>query len=249
MKVAACVLNNTKNIIRALQDILVFTEAASKLGCDLIVFPEACIGNIDLSGYFNNDVTYGISYYGKVVQKIEAVAKQCKIAVGIGFIENYVGRLYDSYMIIDKYGETILHYRRISEGWKPDKHDKMLYCSGTDVVIADTEWGKISVLLCGDLFQEDIRKRLIGEPLRLLLHPMARAFPFSIDIQDKWDNEEFPWYLAEYKKFTFPILVVNCVEKPIANQHFYCGGAWWVENQQVCNSKGLRKPGLLIVER
>lgn len=248
MKIAACVLPDITDVLQALHEVIVFIEAASKEGCELIVFPEAAIGSIDLCGYYKDDVELGVKHNGKVLREIQNTAKRCHIAVGIGFLESYIGTLYDSYMLINKQGDPFLHYRRISPGWKASEYDNKIYCCGTEVMFADTEWGKVSVLLCGDLFDAGVREKLIGKDLRFIVHPMARSFTYSEDVQDKWDKEEFPWYMTEYNKLQVPVLVVNCVESPLGKEYYYCGGAWWIQEQRVHKTKRLGEPGLLLID-
>jgi len=60
---------------------------------------------------------------------------------------------YYSVVLINKKGKIVCHYRKINEH-KP-------YSKGNDIKIVETEFGKISILICGDLFDNSLNNFII----------------------------------------------------------------------------------------
>lgn len=57
-------------------------------------------------------------------------AKKIGICVSFGYIENYKGLLYCSYMTINENGEIINNFKRVSPGWKESFADPTHYKEG-----------------------------------------------------------------------------------------------------------------------
>ncbi len=225
-----------------------YIESARLENCDLIIFPEAIIGGIELSGNFTIDKNMAHELDCPLIKMIRELASKYTIGIGFGFLELLEDTIYDSYMLINDTGETILHYRRISNTWLPRDIDFAHYACGDDLTVVDTAYGRIGVLLCGDLFDEDITKNLKFKKPDLLLHPMSRAFPLANDMQEKWDDTEFPYYLAEYRKLKINTLTCNALDLVQHEPNIYCGGAWFVKKNEVVNCLPLLTEGILIVE-
>ncbi len=66
----------------------------------------------------------------------------------------------------------VLVHRKISE--QPP------FAAGKDVQVVGTELGKLLVLLCGDLFDDDVKSKPGDIQADFLLLPLARSFVWKI---------------------------------------------------------------------
>lgn len=247
-KLALSVFPLIEDLDVASQKMVENIHQAAEDNCDLIVFPEAALGGIDIQGNPEADIPKSVTLDSSHIQQLRDSARKHNIGVGFGFLEKEGKHLYDSFLILAPDGETRLHYRRISPGWLTSNADPNIYRCGENPGIAQTPWGKIAVLICGDLFMEEHVEETAAQKPDLVLHILARAYPFRTDIQKNWDELEFPWYLAEYAKLNAPVAVVNVLDYKIEDGHVYCGGAWLVKDGKPFASKELMTPGLLFVD-
>lgn len=222
-------------------------DQAAEENCDLIVFPEAALGGIDIEGDYNSDISKCLELDSPHVETLRNSARKHSIGVGFGFLEKEGKQIFDSFLILAPDGRTSLHYRRISPGWLTSNADSNIYRCGENPGITQTPWGKIAVLICGDFFMDDLVDKIAAQKPDLVLHILARAYPFHTDIQKNWDELEFPWYLAEYAKLDAPVAVVNFLDHKMEDGHVYCGGAWLVKDGKPLATKELMTPGLLFV--
>jgi len=73
-------------------------------------------------------------------------------------LEKSDGKLYDSLIFFD-YNKKVQHaYRRIDPGWKGRNCNSDIYKEGLEIKIIATIHGKFALLICGDLFNENIIK-------------------------------------------------------------------------------------------
>jgi predicted amidohydrolase len=79
------------------------------------------------------------------------------------------------------------------------------------VHVAHTEFGWVSILICGDLFDDTVKSR-IDPRTQCLLVPMARSFEGKSPHLDRWLKEERQAYLEEVKKTGLLTLMVNLLE-------------------------------------
>lgn len=247
-RIAAAVIPIINDNTQAIGVIERYVEQAHNRNCKLIIFPEAIIGGIDLCGAFSEDKTLAMEAHGSSMELISNLAVKHGIWIGIGFLELHEDVLYDAYLVLNDQGKTALHYRRMSRTWLATNNISTHYACGDRLPVADTPWGRIGVLLCGDLFNEDIRNSLCCQRPDFVLHPMARAFPLSDAMQAIWDKSEFPEYLAEYCKLHADILVCNALGSVPDDDNVYCGGAWLIQGNRVIDSLPLLQEGLLVVD-
>ncbi len=247
-KLALAVFPLIEDLDVACQKMVEHIDQAAEANCSLIVFPEATLGGIDIQGKPEADISKSVALDSVYIEKLRDFARKHSIGVGFGFLEKDGKHLYDGFLLLTPDGETSLHYRRISPGWLTSNADQDIYLCGKDLGLAHTPWGKIAVLICGDLFMEELAKETAAQKPDLVLHILARAYPFGTDIQKQWDELEFPWYLAEYAKLDTPVAVVNVLDGRIEDGHVYCGGAWFIKDGKPVASKELMTPGLLFVD-
>ncbi|NLM90282.1 MAG: carbon-nitrogen hydrolase family protein [Candidatus Cloacimonetes bacterium] len=248
MKISACVFPVLEKIDQAIASMHRYIEEANAQKSDLIIFPEAALGGLNITGIYTQDSQNCLAMDSSEVKSLQQKAIQYSIGIGFGFLEKEKGCIYDSFVLFDKFGQIAVHYHRISRGWLPSEVTSNDYACGNIPGIADTIYGKIGVLICGDLFEPEILNCLIQAEPDFYLHIMARSFPCRDDFQKNWDEEEFPFYLNEYQKLGKPIMVCNCVEENAIEEERYCGGAWFIKGNRIINRMPLLQTGLLNVE-
>jgi predicted amidohydrolase len=248
IRIAAAAFPIIDDIHHAVNCMLHTVRAAKDADCDLIVFPEAVLGGMEISGNYATDCLLTLPLEHPELNRIRDCAQKEGIGIGFGFLESVDEMIYDAYLIYDHAGELCLHYRRVSRTWHPSEAPAAHYACGEKIQITDTPYGKICVLICGDLFEEDVLKCLSNVEPDLYLHPMARAFKLSKDMQQLWDDDEFPYYLEEYRKLKAEVLVCNALDTTPQGDYAYCGGAWFIKDAQLHSSLPLMQEGLLMVD-
>lgn len=248
MKIAACAFPIIVDLELATQTMFSYIDQAAEAKCDMIVFPEAALGGLDISGVISIDSLMGLKIDALSISCIKERAAHNGIAIGLGFLELSEDQIWDSYLIFDQRGETALHYRRYTDGWLPRVGAPDYYGCGKVSGVTQSGFGKLGVLLCGDLFHEDLVRLMADQSVDLCLHPMARAFPYSINTQRHWDSEEFPFYLEQYAKLKTNVIVCNSVDIERQDLTPYCGGAWFIGKGRVISSLPLMQEGLLIYD-
>lgn len=200
---------------------------AVSLGCELIVFPEACLSGLDITGVPEKDTKLSLAINSREIQSLRNMAQKLSIHICFGFLELTDGKVYDSAVLIDDKGDIVIHYRRISPGWLlPGMSEEFNPCGDT-VEYADTKFGKTTLIVCGDLFDASITDQVNAEKPDLSLHIMARSYPVSDETQPKWDAWELPYYTDEWTKLGGLVLSVNAIQAMFRDGHdAYCGGAW-----------------------
>jgi len=245
-RIAISVFPIVEKIDDAFQHMLELVRLAKRKKCNLILFPEAVLGGLQLCGNFEIDSRKTLSPAAS--ELIRGFARDEAIGIGFGFLELADELIYDSYMIFDHKGEPCLHYRRVSNTWLPGEISSGHYACGASVPAVQTPYGRLGILLCGDLFDPALVQQLSKQGPTLCLHPMARAFDYTDDMQQLWDETEMPYYLDEYRKLRADVLVCNALSPGSKGEEVYCGGAWFIRENQVVSSLPLMQEGLLIVD-
>lgn len=248
LRIAAAVFPPVTHSNGAIQRMLEQVEKAKSQNCDLIMFPEAVLGGLDTLGDYQSDLEISFHENSPEIQRIRDCAKSESIGIGFGFLENANGLIYDAYLIYDHTGELCVHYRRMTDTWMPSEISGEHYACGEGPQVFHTPYGRLGVLLCGDLFDEMLVQDLSCQDPTLCLHPMARAYKDTDNIQQSWDELEFPFYLAEYCKLKCDVLVCNMIDYTPDDGNIYCGGSWFIRQGQVHKCLPLKQQGLLIVE-
>ncbi len=180
--------------------------------------------------------------------------------VAFGLLECVGDSLYDSAVLIDADGEVKLTYRRISPQWHGAGASPDVYRQGEKVGAVETPWGKIALLICGDLFDDAIVAQARALSPDWLLFPFARCFAGGGTSQVRWDSEEMPAYAARVRAVGTSALMANYLadvrELPdavssggISSREGYFGGAFVVRaDGTVVAQKPLGASGMLVVD-
>ncbi len=249
MKTALCVFKLEEEIGATLRSIERCVSIAAGRECDMVLFPETCLTGLDINGIPEQDYVKAHSIEDDEIVAIRSLAKVHDIYVGFGFIERDESSIYDSYLLVDKGGNDVLHYRRQSSGWYNPVFPANVYRCGNEEVFVDTSFGRIGILICGDLFDDGLIERVNAVKPGLFLYPFARAIKDHEGLQDQWDVEELPFYLERWQRLNSPVLAVNLLSDVDQGGSRYCGGAWAVDKDgKVVAQKPLLTDGLLVAE-
>ncbi len=146
-------------------------QSAKARGADLVIFPEESV-----FGWLNPQAfTQGAPVPGAYSDRFAAIARDVGIWVAAGLAEQGPpagpGALpgahyaYNSAILIDRQGRIVLHQRKVNvlrNAFDPAACKAILnleqcnYLPGdlADVAVADTPFGKVSLLVCSDAFAE-----------------------------------------------------------------------------------------------
>ena len=109
---------------------------------DFVVFPEYC-----LTGFAEWDFS-GAKLYGEIVERVSGLAREAGVYVVFGLLEPYKDCVYNSALLIGRNGEVLLKHHKFQEPIK--------FCTGNTVKTARTEFGKVAIIICGDLYNKRI---------------------------------------------------------------------------------------------
>ena len=125
---------------------------------DILVFLEYC-----LTGFKEWNFS-GAKLYGEIVNRVSELAKENLVYVILGLLEPYKNCVYNSALLINREGEVILKHRKFQEPMK--------FCTGNTVRTAKTEFGKLAIIICGDLYNKRIAKWIKKKKPDYLFVPM-----------------------------------------------------------------------------
>lgn len=188
----------------------------SRFRPDLVCLPECA-----LTGYLYEDVDvqrFAEPIPGLTTERMGALAREYKIFLCFGLLEAAGTHFFNSAVLLDRHGRILLHHRKICE------HPP--FTNGARVQCIETELGRLSVLLCGDLFDEDATAQL-DRSLDLLLVSMARSFDRRSPDVARWLREERQVYLDGVKAVGITTAMVNALE--ISEKDASFGGALIVD--------------------
>ena len=151
-------------------------EQAKAGGAQIACFPESVI-----LGWENPDAhRLATPIPGEDSGRIARLAKKFKLMIAIGLDEKDSDKLYDSAILVDKSGKLLLKHRKIKV--LPELMDPP-YAMGRseDINAADTEFGRIGMMICADTFFEDHLRRMAKLKPDLVLVPYGWAAQM-----DKW---------------------------------------------------------------
>lgn len=207
-------LNN--NINKNVETILNIIKTSKNF--DLLLFSESFIHGFNgLTWIYERDICIAMNQESTLIKKIMMTCKEHNIAVGFGYFEKMKEDIYCSYLIIDKNGEIIHNYRRLSIGWKEYTKTTLNYREGYELISFQLEEKYGTVVLCGDLWDDAIKMKLS----EVVEHDGCDfvIWPNHLD----YLPEQFDQELNDYQKQTIgisvPIFLIN------DHSETSCGGA------------------------
>ena len=183
-----------------------------------------CLPECSFTGYLYDELDFhkfAEPVPGQTTEQVAKLAKEYHCYICFGLLETTSEGVYSSAVLIGKTGEILLVQRKIIE--QPP------FINGDAVKVIETEFGRLAILICGDLFHDEVKAKLDSH-LDVLLLPISRSFDGDSPNLERWMNEERQAYLNEVKKVGVTTLIVNALEISSSGASF--GGA------MVVNSNG-----------
>jgi predicted amidohydrolase len=185
---------------------------------DLICLPECAF-----TGYLYDEsdlLEFAEPLDGFTISAMANLARRHGVFLAFGFLERTPDGVYDSAVVLNPLGEICLIHRKVME--------QAPFLRGRNASVAETKLGKLGLLICGDLFHEEVLATLPRD-VRLLLVPMSRGFDGrSPDVQ-RWESEERAAYSEAIRQAGVPTALVNSLEQNTPEGAF--GGAMLVDAQ------------------
>ncbi|MCL2378584.1 MAG: carbon-nitrogen hydrolase family protein [Defluviitaleaceae bacterium] len=249
MKIALIVPRILKDINTNITKINELISDACTGGAKFILLPEATITGLINNDVYEHDISIAISISDKIITNFCEKAKINGIWLCFGFLEKEKGSIYDSAVLINPMGEISIHYRRINPQWRAKNLPSNQYSEGFEMKSAITPFGKTAVLICGDLFDDNVLSLLDPIQPEFVLFPFARCFPSSVkDIQKEWDEVEVHEYIKQAQRTCATVAMTNYIGTADINDTSF-GGALIVDKDgSVLTSLPLFHEGILYYE-
>jgi len=218
---------------------------AADMGAELVVFPEAAATDLVNTGCPEHDLAVAEEVPGARSREWQRLAKTRGVWFAAGLLEREDGRIYDAGLVFSPDGELVLKYRRNHPGWHGPHDDPAIYREGVEIPVIETGFGRLGMLICGDLWDERILSRLREAAPDCLLYLMARSLAENVNELD-FERDELPAYRALWSRTGARVLAVNlCGQEPDAP----IGGAWFAsQDGRLLASLPMRREGILTVE-
>ena len=143
-------------------------KEAKEAAVDIICFPEMA-----LMGWVNpNAHQQSQRIAGADSDALATLARKYEMYVVVGLGEKEGDKLYDAAILLDPAGEILLKHRKVNiltELMDPP------YTPGRGVQVAETEFGKLGVMICADSFVEEVKQGMTDLAPDLLLIPYGWA--------------------------------------------------------------------------
>lgn len=131
---------------------------------DLILVPEAAF-----PAYFihedEGDLDLILKEGNACLTRIKEMAKLEKVFIAYGYVEKAGDTLYNSAILVNRDGEEVIKKRK-SFLWH---FDSKWFAEGDELAIADTEFGKIAVVICADARMPEIVRLAALEGAQLII--------------------------------------------------------------------------------
>lgn len=229
-------INYNKNKMQS-----VITQLNNK--ADLVVFGESFLqGFYSIKFVYKDDLKIAITMESNVINEISKCAKENKIAVCFGYFELYDGFIYSSQITINKNGNIINNYRRISEGWR-EKNSGPKYKEGVGFSTFTLENKKFTIGLCGDLWYQKNINKINKIEADMVLWPVYTDYDYN-----DWNKTEKYEYVSQTKKLNKSVLYVNSYNLDIDEKNSARAGACFFQNGEIKAEIPAGEENILIIE-
>lgn len=223
-------------------------ERAAGQDADLVMFCEAAVTGFDGAGDPAPDLALGEPVPGPATAVLGSAARRLGVWVGFGLFEQAGGVLYDSAVLLDRRGALRQTYRRIDPNWHRADADSRVYRQGTGPVVVPAEFGLLGVLICGDLFNDEVLGQLGALRPDVVLVPMARGFDADVADDAQWHDQEQAIYAGQAQKIGAVSLIVNQLGGPPGTAACFGGALAVAADGTMLAAWPLHTEGLLVVD-
>lgn len=208
----------------------------------LVLFSEAFLHGFNgLTWDYQKDIKIATKQDSHHIEKIKKKCKEKGVFCGFGYFEKACENIYCSYMIINDQGEIINNYRRISIGWKEYTITTKEYKEGTMLMPFKIKDFKAVTIICGDLWDDEIKNKLIciieTEKLDFVIWPNHLDYK-----DDEWDEVMSNDYAPRTKGIEVPIFLINDISKTSP------GGAVVFQDGKILKKSKIRIPDILSLK-
>lgn len=202
---------------------------------DLLCFGEAFLQGFDALCWDHEvDKTVALSLSSDVICRLRSWTLRYGIALATGYIERDDEILYSSYVVLSE-GKILHNYRRISKGWKESEKTDSHYCEGNETGSFCLHGKKMSIALCGDLWDYPDRFKTDD----LLLWPVY--VNYSIE---EWEQGMIDEYAFQANLASRDVLMVNPIDRDPRNH----GGSFHFHNGKTAAGIPFDQEGILTVD-
>jgi len=164
-----------------LKDVVSIIDA-HKDESDLVVFPE-----LSLNGYLLQDKLYEDAWEADELNILKESSQEIDIVVGAAIRDN--GSFRNSALYFSK-GELLSRHYKVHLPNYGMFEEARYFKAGTVFESFSTQFGKVSMVVCEDLWHKDVHDKLIKENpdyIAALVASPARGFSDrGLDIEEKW---------------------------------------------------------------
>ncbi|HEV2069180.1 MAG TPA: carbon-nitrogen hydrolase family protein [Acidimicrobiales bacterium] len=182
---------------------------AATAGAEMVMFSEAALTGLMATGDPARDRDLAEAVPGTTTKMLSAAAGRWRIYVGFGLYERAGSALFDSAVVLGPDGSIALHYRRIDSRWHDRHVDRAAYRERTEVPVATTAFGRVAVVICGDLFNDHVCALLAELNLDVVVLPMARGFDEDAPDEVAWATSEVEAYAERAAHLGLAVLLVK----------------------------------------
>ncbi len=208
---------------------------------DMILFGESFLQGFDALCFdYKKDIHRALGINSVPIAEIKKYAALQKTAIGFGFYENDCGGIYSSYLIAGKNGETLCLYKRISQGWRITDTCAD-YREGKHFIEFEFEGKKLSLFICGDLWEDNLLHKIIDLNADAFLWPVFCGYSVA-----EWENDKTD-YAARTAILDKPVLFVNSLTEDLHNKKTG-GGAFVWHLGKLIKELPMGKTGYIIYE-
>ena len=250
MRVALDVFSLDKKVEKSKQRVLAHIEEASTQGAELVVFPEMCVTGLANIGDVERDKEYALHRNDAFLQDVVRGAAKHQVHVALGFLEVDARAMYDSYLLATPQNPDPSFYRRMSSGWRTRASDPEIYRLGQNPLYFPTRHGILTVLVCGDLFDDESVK-MVKRSGRFdyVINPLVRHEPDSGErLTSKDWQRELQDYGRRFADLRSCSMMVNLYGEDV-NGYFAFGGACVFDGDgDIVAQRPPYEPGFLYAE-
>jgi omega-amidase len=143
---------------------LLIQEAAHQQS-DLVLLPELWSTGYDLSHCHDYATSLGTGLFSWLAEQ----AKTNHIFIGGSLLEEYLGKVYNSFVLFDPCGELAAVYRK-THLFRLMQEDQWL-CAGSAFTMVNLPWGKVGMAVCYDLRFPEMFRYYLASGITMALIP------------------------------------------------------------------------------
>jgi predicted amidohydrolase len=223
-------------------------DRAAGHGADLVVFCEAAVTGFAGNDEPPHDLALGEPIPGPATAALGSAARRVGLWIGFGLFERAGSVLYDSAVLLDRRGKLRQVYRRIDPHWHRADADAGVYRQGSQPVAVAADFGTVSALICGDLFNDAVVGQLAAQRPDVVVIPMARGFDADVADDAQWQDQEQAIYADRLRRIGAVGLLANQLGGPPGTTACFGGALAVAADGTMLATWPLHAEGLLLVD-